>query len=305
MRRTLPLILLLALATCGPVLRAQVDASWITPRPPFRIADNLFYVGGADLAAYVVTTPAGNILINANYTGSPAQIRKSVEELGLRWQDTKILLDSQAHADHMGGAAEILRETGARNMVMAGDDEVVRSGGVTDFAFGPKPQFPPARVDRVLHDGDAVSLGNPKHGGVVLTAHKTAGHTRGCTTWTLRVHLPGEPAEQLRDVVIVGGFDPLPSYRLTGDPHAKGAYPGIADDFRHTYATLRALPCDIFLGAHGQYFGMEEKLARMPQQGASVWLDRAGYEAAVHKHQQAFEADLARQTVTQAPMRSR
>lgn len=274
---------------------AQSTSSWTTPRAPFRIADNLYYVGADDLAAYLVTTPAGNILINANYMPSPPQIRKSVETLGFRWTDTKILLNSQAHSDHVGGAAEVLRETGAKDMVMDGDADVMRSGGRTDFAFGPKEQFPPARVDRVLHDGDTVALGDPQHGGVMLTAHKTAGHTRGCTTWTMRVHLPGEQAGQMRDVVIVGGYDPLDDYRLVGDPHAKGAYPGIAEDFRHTFATLRALHCDVFLGAHGVYFGMEAKLARLPKEGSAVWLDRAGYEAAIARHEQAFEARLAKE----------
>jgi len=97
-------------------------------------------------------------------------------------------------------------------------------------------------------------------------------------------------------VVIVGGFDPLDSYKLVSDPTRKGAYPGIAEDFRHTYAVLHSLPCDIFLGAHGKYFAMDAKLARMPQEGSAVWLDHAGYEAAIEKHERAFEADLARQT---------
>ena len=289
--------LCLSLLLVSAVASAQPNASWTQPLKPFQIADNLYYVGGADLAAFLVTTPAGNILINANYAAEPTLIRESVEQLGFRWKDTKILLNGQAHADHMGGAAGVLRETGARDMVMAGDDDVVRSGGVTDFAFGPKKQFAPARVDRVLHDGDAVTLGTPGQGGVVLTAHKTAGHTRGCTTWTLRVHLPGEPTNELRDVVIVGGYDPLSNYKLTQNAKGKGAYPGIGDDFRHTYATLGSLHCDIFLGAHASYFNMDAKLARMPQQGASVWLDREGYRAAVARHEKSFEEALARQQV--------
>jgi len=156
----------------------QADASerpeWTTPLTPFQIADNLYYVGSRDLAAYLITTPAGNILINANIESSPPLIRASVEKLGFAWKDTKILLNSQAHSDHMGGAAQILRETNAKNMVMTGDAEVVRSGGRKDFAFGSDGigTFPRARVDRVLRDGDTVVLG-----GVTLTAHRTGGHT--------------------------------------------------------------------------------------------------------------------------------
>ena len=159
--------------------RAEINPEWTTPLPPFQIADNLYYVGSQDLAAYLVTTRAGNILINANLETSPPQIRASVEKLGFKWADTKILLNGQAHFDHMAGAAQILRETGAKNMVMEGDAEVVENGGRTDFlaAKGALPPYPPAKVDRILRDGDTVELG-----GVKLTAHKTAGHTRGCTT---------------------------------------------------------------------------------------------------------------------------
>ena len=163
---------LTANTTCSP---AAGNNRVATPLPPFQIADHLYYVGSEDLAAYLVTTQVGNILINANLETSPPQIRTSIKKLGFRWADTKILLNGQAHFNHMGGAAEILRETPAKNMVMEGDAEVVESGGRTDFlaASGSMPPNPPAHVDRVFHDGDTVNLG-----GTTLTAHKTAGHSR-------------------------------------------------------------------------------------------------------------------------------
>src|SRR5579875_1242871 len=169
-------------------VRGEDHPRWTNPLPPFQIADNLYYVGSQDLAAYLVTTQAGNILINANLPSSPALIRRSVEKLGFRWAATKILLISHAHFDHAGGAAAIVKQTGAKFEVMDGDVDVMESGGVKDFAFGPKPQFPPVRVDVTLHDGDKVTLG-----GVTLVAHRTAGHTRGTTTWTMEAHVPGEP----------------------------------------------------------------------------------------------------------------
>src|SRR5688572_32226207 len=131
MRRLLPLSALFLALTAF----AEINSEWTTALPPFQIADNLYYVGSQDLAAYIFTTPAGNILINANLETSPPQIRASVEKLGFKWVDTKILLNSQAHFDHMAGAARILRETGAKNMVMEGDADVVESGGRTDFLF--------------------------------------------------------------------------------------------------------------------------------------------------------------------------
>ncbi len=273
-----------------------MNRDWTTPIPPFRIADNLYYVGSRDLAAYLITTPQGDVLLNANYTSSPPQIRHSVEQLGFRWRDIKILLVSHAHVDHAGGAAQILRETGAKFDVMDGDVDVMESGGKTDFAFGgPRKalQFPPAHVDRTLHDGDQVTLG-----GVTLTAHRTAGHTRGTTTWTMRAHVPGEPAGELRNVVIVGSWSVLEEYRLLsvhgGQP---ASYPGIAGDFTTTFAMLSALPCDVFLASHGSTFDMLPKLRRMPAEGDRVWIDPVGYKEALARAQHAFEAAYQRQSL--------
>ena len=298
MRRLLPLFaLFVALSAL-----AELNPEWTTPLPPFQIADNLYYVGSQDLAAYLVTTPGGNILINANLETSPPQIRASVEKLGFKWADTKILLNGQAHFDHMAGAARILRETGAKNMVMEGDADVVESGGRTDFlaAIGAVPPFPPAKVDRILKDGDSVELG-----GVTLTAHKTAGHTRGCTTWTLPVHLPGEPADQKRNAVIVGGVFFWSDFHFVDRPGQPASYPGIAEDFARTFRTLQSLPCDIFLGAHGSYFNLKSKLPRLAEEGPKVFLDAAGYKEFVAKGQATFEAALKKEQEAAGPRPAR
>jgi len=283
--------LLLLLCCTSTLVRADTDPSWTTPIAPFQIADNLYYVGSQDLASYLVVTPKGNILINANFDSSPPQIRASVEKLGFRWTDIKILLNSQAHDDHVGGAAEVIRETHAKNMVMDGDVSVVESGGRTDFlAPSPNiPTFPPAHVDRVLHDEDTVSLGD-----VTLTAHKTAGHTRGCTTWTMRSHLPGEPAGTSRNIVIVGGVGFWSEYHLVATPSHPVSYPGIVQDFQHTFAVLGALPCDVFLGAHGGYFDMLTKLKHYPQDGSGVFIDPKGYREFVTHAQEKFEKALSK-----------
>ena len=284
------LFCLLSILTC-PVI-AQVDPSWTTPIAPFQIADNLYYVGSQDLASYLVVTPKGNILINANLTTSPPQIKASVEKLGFHWKDIKILLNSQAHDDHMGGAAQIIRETHAKNMVMDGDVSVVESGAKTDF-LAPSPNvpgYPAAHVDRVLHDRDKVSLG-----GITLIAHKTAGHTRGCTTWTMRAHLPGEPTETTRNIVIVGGTGFWSEYHFVTTPGHSVSYPGIVQDFQHTFAELHRLSCDVFLGAHGGYFDMLEKLKRYPKEGPRVFVDPDGYKQFVIKSQGKFEKELIRQ----------
>ncbi len=275
--------------------KAATHPDWTAPLAPFQIADNLYYVGSRDLGSYLITTPAGNILINANLASSPPLIRASIERLGFRYADTKILLNGQAHFDHMAGAAEILRETHARDMVMEYDATLVRDGGASDFAHTSDgiPTYAPARVDRVLHDGDTVTLG-----GVTLTAHRTGGHTRGCTTWTFRTHIPGEPATRLRDVVILGGVSALSGYRLVDRPGRPASYPGIAQDFTRTFATLRALPCDIFLGAHGVYFDMLAKRSRLAKEGPVVFIDPAGYRKIVDGADAEFQAKIQAQQRT-------
>jgi metallo-beta-lactamase class B len=216
--------LLLLLFGAPRLILADVDPAWTTPITPFRIADNLYYVGSQDLASYLVVSPKGNILINANLTTSPSQIRASVEALGFHWNDTKLLLNNQAHYDHIAGAAEVIRETHAKNIVMDGDASVVETGARADF-LSPSPNIPnyaPVHVERILHDGDTVSLG-----GVTLTAYKTAGHTRGCTTWTMLSHLPGEPAGTMRNIVIVEGTGFWSEYHFVESPGHHEAEPEV------------------------------------------------------------------------------
>lgn len=266
-------------------LKADVSPDWTTPFPPFHIAGNLYYVGSADLASYLVVTPQGLILINSNLASSPPLIRKSVEALGFKWSDIKILLISHAHYDHCSGSGEILKETGAKYEVMDADVSVVESGGRTDFQYGSDAttHYAPAHVDRVLHDGDTVSLG-----GVVLTAHLTAGHTRGTTTWTTDEREGGRTLH----VVIVGSPNVNPGYKLVKN----AVYPQIAADYKHEFAVLNRLPCAIFLGAHGGYFDMKEKYAKFKSGDRDAFIDPAGYKAYIADRQQAFEAELARQS---------
>jgi metallo-beta-lactamase class B len=279
-------VIVSALLLAAPWVHAQTNPDWTTPIAPFHVAGNLYYVGGKDLASYLIVTPKGAMLINSSLESSVPMIRASIEQLGFKFKDIKILLISHSHGDHDAGSAELIRQTGAKYMVMDGDVSVVESGGATDFAYA-KDTYAPAKVDRILHDGDAVKLG-----GTVLIAHKTAGHTRGCTTWTMQVREAGRPL----NVVIVGSWNVNPGWRLVDRPDQPASYPGIAADYRRTFATLKGLQCDIFLGAHGAYFGMLAKLDRI-KAGANeiVWIDPSGYQAAVAEREQAFETELKRQ----------
>ncbi len=275
--------------------RSVTMPAWTEPIPPFRIAGNLYYVGSEDLASYLIATPDGLILINCGLRESVPLIEQSVEKLGFRFRDIRIVLISHAHYDHCGGCAEILRRTGAKYYVMEADAPVVESGGRADFQFGSEKsmRYAPAHVDRVLHDGDTVRLGD-----TVLTAHLTAGHTKGTTTWTLNVPdiaVPdiGHPrACRMLHAVIVGGATLNPGYRLLDNPR----YPQIAADYMRGFAVLRSLPCDLFLGAHGSYFGLIRKYKRWRAGDRDAFIDPAGYRAFVDQHEREFEAELAAQS---------
>ena len=275
------LIFLLALTTTA---FAQVPADWTTPFPAYRVAGNVYYVGSKDLAAFLITTPQGHILINSNLESSPTQIEKSVEQLGFKFSDVKILLISHAHYDHAAGSARVVQMTHAKYMVMDGDVSVIESGGKTDFNYAKSADmyFPPTKVDRVLHDGDEVRLG-----GVVLVAHKTAGHTKGCTTWTMTAADNGKSYH----VVIVGSPNVNPGYKLVSNQ----AYPQIAQDYEQTFRVLKALPCDVFLGAHGGYYDMTAKYARLKDGGQNPFIDPTGYKEYVADREQAFEEELKKQ----------
>jgi len=274
-------IFVLAAGSCA---RAQANPDWTEPFPPFRIAGNLYYVGSKGLANYLITTPQGNILINSDLEANVPLIEASIEKLGFKFEDTKILLISHAHWDHDAASATIKEKTGAKYMVMDADVSVVESGGKTDFQYGSSPAnlYKPAKVDRILHDGDGVRLG-----GTVLVSHLTPGHTKGCTTWTMRV----SDGSKTYNVVILGSPNVNPGYKLVNN----AAYPQIAEDYERMWRVLKSLPCDIFLGAHGGYFDLEEKYPRLKEGAANPFIDPDGYKAYVDQKEQEFHTELAKQ----------
>jgi metallo-beta-lactamase class B len=268
-----------------PAANPNIPPDWLNPFSPHHIMANLYYVGSEGLASYLITTPDGNILFNSSLEQSVPLIQASIEKLGFKFSDTKILLISHAHSDHCAGSAKIIKMTGAKYMVMTEDVPVVESGGKKDFRYGNDPGnwYPPAKVDRVLHDGDEVNLG-----GVVLVAHKTAGHTKGCTTWTAKVK--DDKSGKTYDVVIVGSPNVNPGYKLVNNAE----YPQIAQDYEHEFVVLKSLPCDIFLGAHGAYYDMAAKYPKLDG-GENPFIDTAGYKAYIAEREAAFKEELKKQ----------
>ena len=254
-------------------LLAQGNPEWHRAFPAFRIAGDLYYVGTADLAVYLVHTPQGNILINSDFEEDVPLIRHSIEHLGFQYKDTKIILISHAHGDHDAATGLIKKETGAKLMVMEADVAEEESTA---------PGRPGAHVDRVLHDGETVELGGAK-----LIARWTPGHTKGCTTWTMQAPDGGRTL----NAVIVGSPNVNPGYILVGNQK----YPQIAQDYVKTFAVLKSLPCDLFLGAHGGYFGLQAKYDKMKSGGGNPFIDPAGYKAYVDEREATFRKEWERQ----------
>jgi metallo-beta-lactamase class B len=265
-------------------LFGQENKSWTEPFPPHRVVGNVYFVGSLSLASYLITTPQGHILINSNLESSGPMIRAGVEKLGFKFSDVKILLISHAHWDHCAGSAHVKELTGAKYMVMEQDVPEIEAGGKGNFHYGNDPGtfYKPTKVDRVLHDGDDVKLG-----GTVLTAHLTPGHTKGCTTWTMKATDRGKTY----DVVIVGSPNVNGGYKLVNNAQ----YPGIAEDYEKTFRVLKSLHCDVFLGAHGDYYGMDKKFSRMKPDGPNVFIDPDGYQAYIAEREKAFRTELERQ----------
>jgi metallo-beta-lactamase class B len=254
------------------VLPAQRNA-WDEPFPAHRVADNLYHVGSKGLATYLITTSEGHILINSSFERTFPIIKGNIEQLGFKLTDVKILLGSHAHGDHMEGNALVQKATGAKVYVMAGDDQLIANGN--------GGRWKPCKVDRVLKDGDKVTLG-----GTTLTAHLTPGHTRGCTTWTMQAADGGKTY----NVMIIGSPNVNQGYQLVNNKE----YPEIAKDFARTFAVLKSLPCEIFLGAHGDYYGLVEKYPRM-KAGVNPFVDPAGCKAYIENREQYYLKVLAEQ----------
>jgi metallo-beta-lactamase class B len=246
--------------------------------PPHKMIGNIYYVGTETLASFLIATPQGHILINSMYERNVPTIKKSVEDLGFKFSDVRIILGSHAHADHMEADAMMKEMTGAQVMAMSEDVPALQAM---------KPGGKAHPIDKVLHDGDQVTLG-----GTTLIAHLTAGHTMGCTTWTMKAQEGGRSY----DVVIIGSVGVNPGMRLVGN----AGYPTIAEDFMRSFKVLRALPADVPLGSHPGMFNMAPKHARLASGGPNPYIDPQGYKAEIDLVEATFKSVLEEQRKTAA-----
>ena len=250
--------------------------------PPVRIVGNLYYVGDTDLAAYLVVTPKGHILINSGFEYSVNEIRGRMKALGFRFSDIKILLATHAHSDHVAGMAAIKRLTGARLLAIEQESELLETGGKTDYLFGSGGWFPPVKVDQTFKDGDKIELG-----GSTLTAYLTPGHTRGSTSYTMNVMESGREYH-----VLIAN---LPNINAGTVLIKNPQYPGIAADYARSFEVLRQLPCDIYLTSHAGQFGLTAKYQPGKPYSPNTFVDPYGLPRILNRLEQEFQAELEEQ----------
>jgi metallo-beta-lactamase class B len=271
------LLFVLVTASAQTKQAKQGKTDWNAPFPAHKVIGNVYFVGSAELASFLITTPQGHILINSDFEATVPVIRASIEKLGFKFTDIKILLGSHAHGDHMEGDAMVKELSGARVMAMEQDVPLLRK-----MTPGGKPH----PIDHVLKDGEEVKLG-----GTTLTAHLTAGHTPGCTTWTTKVDENGKSY----NVLIVCSVGINPGYVLVGNKD----HPSIADDYARSFKVLRTMPVDVFLGAHGSFYGLQAKYAKLQSGNTNPFIDPAGFKAYLDDKERAFTTELAAQKAKQ------
>jgi len=275
-------LLLFFPATANP--QADPTArSWNQPVKPYRIIGNVWYVGASGVTSFLITTSKGHILLDSGLPETVPLIKQNVAQLGFKLSDIKILLNSHAHYDHAGGLAELKELTGAKLMATEADAELMARGGKDDFQWGDRFAYRAVNADRVLRDGDRVELGE-----VTLTARLTPGHTKGSTTWTMKVKDGGKQY----DVVFATSVS-APGYNLVNNDK----YPRIVDDYARTFQILKSLPCDVFVGPHAEFFSMKEKMERLEKGAKSnPFIDPAGYREYLANGEKDFQKIVETQT---------
>jgi metallo-beta-lactamase class B len=257
--------------------------SWRAPVAPRHLVGNIYYVGAIGVSSFLITTPEGHILLDTGFEDTAPIIQHGVEQLGFRVADIKFILSSHAHVDHVGGLAVMKKISGAQVVASTADARTLASGGADDYIQWPKDMilFTPVKADRIVADEERVTLG-----GVTLVAHLTPGHTRGATTWTMDVTDNGV----IRHVVFFSSASINDGTRLLNNP----LYPDFVRDFEKTFATLRALPCDIYFAPHGGQFAMAEKFARLERgEKENPFIDAAGWKQLITSAEKAFRDQLA------------
>ncbi len=280
-----PVFILFCLAISPALTNSQEDYSasikaWNQPQKPFQIIGNIYYVGTSQLACFVIKTNAGLILLDTALEQSAPQVRANIEALGFKLKDIKIILSSHAHFDHVAGHAAMQAATGARVYATKADAEILESGGQKGF-HPLKPYYPPVKINKLLTDGEVVRLGDTS-----MKAHLMAGHTEGSTAWTMTTESDG----QKYNVVFTASMSINPGVKMVNNP----TWAGVAEAYAQSFAKLKALPCDVFLGPHAPFFAMEEKVKRLGTQ-PNPFIDSQGFRNFIASNEKAYNEQLQRE----------
>jgi metallo-beta-lactamase class B len=283
-------IALCALAAFGTAAQAQtiqdiiakLKLTWDKPTEPFRLIDNVYYVGTEGLASYLIVTPQGHILIDTVMPESTALIKANIAKLGFKITDIKYLVNTHAHLDHTGGFAELKRESGAQMVAGAADKPLLEGGYYPGDEKNADLAFPAVKVDRTVAEGDKVTLG-----GVTLTARATPGHSPGCTSWEMKV----KDGNAERDVLFFCSAS-VALNRLVGQP----THPGIVEDYRKTFARVNDLKPDVFLAPHPEMYGMPEKRAALRDGAPNPFVKPGEFATFIAGLEKDFNVQLAKQT---------
>ncbi len=282
MKKSLFLIVLL-LANCLVWAQKVSEPStnmhpeWSKTYPEFRIAGNLYYVGTFDLACYLIVTPLGNILINTGLASSGSTIKKSIENLGFKLANTKILLNTQAHFDHMGAMAAIKKLTKAKLMMDEGDVAMATDGGSSDYASkGDVEVYEPVKVDRILHNGDTIKLG-----GMELIMLHHPGHTKGSCSYLFVV----KDRKRKYRVLIAN----MPTIITDENFSDISAYPNIAKDYAYTLNSMRHLTFDIWLASHASQFDLVKKHKPGSAYNPAAFMNKKEYDDEIGQLQNDFD----------------
>ena len=277
------IILFICLLTIPVLPHPQYESmlkEWNQPFKPFHIIGNIYYVGTNNLASYIIKTKPGLILLDTAMQESAPIVRANIETLGFKLKDIKIMISSHAHFDHVAGHADMKAATGAKVYATKADAEIMESGGKKGF-HPLEPYYKPIKVDKILKDGEAVRLG-----GVAMTAHLTLGHTEGNTAWSMTVEENGKKY----NVVFTSSLSINPGVKMVNNR----TWAGVADAYAKSFATLKTLPCDVFLGPHAPFFNMEEKVKRIGTQ-PNPFIDPQGLRNFVEMNEKAYKAQIERE----------
>jgi metallo-beta-lactamase class B len=273
--------------TAVPVVLVQTasgqgNADWTRPFPAFKLIGNIYWVGSYDLSTYLITTPQGHFLVNTGIGDTAEQIKASVEQLGFKMSDVKILTATHGHWDHAAGMADLKKMTGAALVVSEPEKVLFESGGKADFRFGDSPsaRFEPVQVDRTFKDGDTLALGETR-----LTAHLHPGHTKGATSFTTEIRENGRNYRVL--IANMGSIND--GVTVTG----MASYPGIQQDYARTFAAQQAMKIDVFLASHASQFGMHAKYKPGDAYNPDRFVDPEGFLQAVRRLEKAYVDQVA------------